>query len=102
MNTKIEKTPEKLVIHARNLKIIDINKYQECLAKYFTKIDVESMSLAHSRTCRGGRGGNCPPSFKDLGKIKIFRAVRKKYLGKIIIFRAAIQKIWAKSGNLGR
>ena len=43
---KIEKTPEKLVIYFRNLKILDINMYQECLANYFTKIDVESMSLA--------------------------------------------------------
>ena len=46
MNMKIEKTHEKLVIHSRNLKILDINIYQECLANYFTKIDVESMSLA--------------------------------------------------------
>ena len=46
MNIKIEETPEKLVIHSRNLKILDINKYQECLTNYFTKIDVESMSLA--------------------------------------------------------
>ena len=36
----------------------------------------------HSRTFRGGRGAISPPSFYDLGKIKIFRAVRKKYLGK--------------------
>ena len=46
MNMKIEKTPEKLVIHSRNLKIFDINIYQECLANYFTKINVELMSLA--------------------------------------------------------
>ena len=39
----------------------------------------------------GGAGGAiAPPSFEDLGKIKIFRAVRRKYLGKIIVFRAAI------------
>ena len=51
----------------------------------------------------GGVGGAiAPPSFEDLGKIKIFRAVRRKYLGKTIIFRAAIRKIWAKSGNLER
>ena len=46
MNIKIEKTPEKLAIHSRNPKILIINMYQECLANYFTKIDVESMSLA--------------------------------------------------------
>ena len=51
----------------------------------------------------GGEGGaTAPPSFEDLGKIKIFLVVRKKYLGKTIIFRAAIRKIWAKSGNLER
>ena len=51
----------------------------------------------------GGAGGAiAPPSFEDLGKIKIFRAVRRKYLGKTIVFRAAIWKIWAKSGNLER
>ena len=51
----------------------------------------------------GGAGrAIAPPSFEDLGKIKIFRAVRRKYLGKTIIFRAAIRKIWAKSGNLER
>ena len=51
----------------------------------------------------GGAGGAiAPPSLEDLGKIKIFRAVRRKYLGKTIIFRAAIRKIWAKSGNLKR
>ena len=44
MNMKIEKTPEKLFIHSGNFKILDINMYQECLANYFTKIDVESMS----------------------------------------------------------
>ena len=39
----------------------------------------------------GGAGGAiAPPSFEDLGKIKIFRAVRRKYLGKTIVFRAAI------------
>ena len=39
----------------------------------------------------GGEGGAiAPPSFEDLGKIKIFRAVRRKYLGKTIVFRAAI------------
>ena len=39
----------------------------------------------------GGAGGAiAPPSFGDLGKIKIFRAVRRKYLGKTIVFRAAI------------
>ena len=39
----------------------------------------------------GGAGGAItPPSFEDLGKIKIFRAVRRKYLGKTIVFRAAI------------
>ena len=46
MNMKNKKTPEKLVIHSRNLKIFDINMYQECLANYFTKIDVELVSLA--------------------------------------------------------
>ena len=51
----------------------------------------------------GGEGGAIAlSSFEDLGKIKIFRAVRRKYLGKTIIFRAAIRKIWAKSGNLER
>ena len=43
MNMKIEKTSEKLVIYSKNL---NINMHQECLANYFTKIDVESMSLA--------------------------------------------------------
>ena len=39
----------------------------------------------------GGAGGEiAPPSFEDLGKIKIFRAVRRKYLGKTIVFWAAI------------
>ena len=39
----------------------------------------------------GGAGGAiAPPSFEDLGKIKIFRAVRRKYLGKTVVFRAAI------------
>ena len=39
----------------------------------------------------GGAGGAiAPPSFEDLGKIKIFRAMRRKYLGKTIVFRAAI------------
>ena len=46
MNMKIEKTPEKLVMYSRNLKMLDINMYQECLANHFTKIDVVSMSLA--------------------------------------------------------
>ena len=44
----------------------------------------------HSRTCWGCRGAIAPPSFEDLGKIKIFRAVRRKYLGKTIVFRVAI------------
>ena len=48
---------------------------QEC-------VRVLACMCAHSHTCQGGRGGNCPPSFEDLGKIKIFRAVRRKYLGK--------------------
>ena len=39
----------------------------------------------------GGAGGAiAPPSLEDLGKVKIFRAVRRKYLGKTIVFRAAI------------
>ena len=38
--------------------------------------------IIHSRTCRGGRRGNFPPSFQDLGKIQIFRAVKGKYFGK--------------------
>ena len=51
----------------------------------------------------GGAGrAIAPPSFEDLGKIKIFREVRKKCLGKTIIFRAARRKIWAKSRNLER
>ena len=32
----------------------------------------------------GGQGGNFPPSFQDLSKIQIFRAVTEKYLGKTI------------------
>ena len=68
---------------------------QEC-------VRVLACMCAHSRTCRGAGGAIAPTSFKDLGKIKIFRAVRRKYLGKTIIFRAAIRKIWAKSRNLER
>ena len=38
----------------------------------------------------GGTGEQLPPSFQDLAKIQIFRAVTGKYLGKTIIFRTAI------------
>ena len=34
----------------------------------------------------GGQGGNCPPSFQDLGKIQIFRAKSKFKLRKIPFF----------------
>ena len=48
-------------------------------------------TLATIAVPAGGAGGAiAPPSFEDLGKIKIFRAVRRKYLGKTIVFRAAI------------
>ena len=50
----------------------------------------------------GGQGAIGPPSFQDLGKIQIFRAVTKKYLGKTRIILAAISKIWAKTGILGQ
>ena len=65
---------------------------QEC-------VRVLACMCAHSRTYRGAIA---PPSFKDLGKIKLFWAVRRKYLGKTIIFQAVIRKIWAKSRNLER
>ena len=50
----------------------------------------------HRRTCRGGRGSNYPPSFQDLGKIQIFRAVPGKYLGKTNNFSGSDMK------NLGK
>ena len=45
------------------------------------------LSDDHSRNYQGGL---FPPSFQNLGKITIFRAVTRKYLGKIRIFWAAI------------
>ena len=50
----------------------------------------------HSRFCRRGQGEIVPPSFQDLGKIEIFRAVTGKYLGKTNNFSGSDMK------NLGK
>ena len=67
------------------ISLAEFSKWRKSYNNYAT------VSPATIAAPAGGAGGAiAPPSFEDLGKIKIFRAVRRKYLGKTIVFRAAI------------
>ena len=63
---------------------------QKIVIYYFKKEIKNSKTLTIAVPAGGAGGAIAPPSFEDLGKIKIFQAVRRKYLGKTIVFRAAI------------
>ena len=64
--------------------------------------NLQCYSIVNIAIPEGGKGAIALPSFQNLGKSIIFRAVTRKYWRKTRIFRAAILKIWAKSGILGQ
>ena len=69
----------------------DQTRFDYVVAALDNRAIVEIKAVLTIAVPAGGAGGAiAPPSFEDLGKIKIFRAVRRKYLGKTIVFRAAI------------
>ena len=91
VNNVWETLLQRLTMHTLiSVTVFFLRRFEE--PKRSLKIVQRSLKICyyHSRTCRGCRGGNCPPKFRRFGKIKIFQAVRRKYLGKTIVFRAAI------------
>ena len=64
--------------------------YYKHIGTNISEAIVQNCTLGIAVPAGGAGGAIAPPSFEDLGKIKIFRAVRRKYLGKTIVFRAAI------------
>ena len=95
INENLTNVRRSLLYEARKLKKIQGYNFVwthmgDILARKNEKSKVLKIRTLIAVPARGAGGAIAPPSFKDLGKIKIFWAVRRKYLGKTIVFQAAI------------